>query len=171
VNIRERLTNEHSKRLTMAIVDYIGDDTARFKTLMDIFLNSEYRLTQRAAWPLSYVCIAQPKLVRPYYAKLVAKLKDKKNHPAIARNILRIFQEIDIPEKHQAELLDECFRILRDAAEPVAVKAFAISTAARLCMPYPELKQELLMVLRELSQYPQTPAIGVRIKRAVKELT
>jgi hypothetical protein len=171
MNIEQRLTAEHSRALTMAIVKYIGADPTRFKELMVVFLNGEHRLTQRAAWPLSYVSIAEPQLVRPYFSKLIDKLNRPDNHPAINRNILRIFQEIDIPEKYQSVVIDACFKIIADPLQPVAVKAFAISTATRLCTPHPELKKELLLVLEQLAVYPQTPGVTVRIKRALKELT
>ncbi|MES2678251.1 MAG: hypothetical protein V4635_00135 [Bacteroidota bacterium] len=171
MNIEQRLTVEHSRILTMAIVNYIGAEPTRFKELMIVFLNGEYRLTQRAAWPLSYVCIAEPQLLKPYFSKLIGKLKAPGNHPAIKRNILRIFQEIDIPEKYQSAVIDECFKLISDPAQTVAVMAFAITVATRLCKPYPELKRELLLVLQHLATHPQTPAITVRIKRAMKDLT
>ena len=171
MNIKQALENEHSKTLTTAIVNYIGQDKARFKELVDIFLKGEYRLTQRAAWPLSYASIEEPALVKPYIGRLIKKLKEPGQHPAIPRNILRLFQEIDIPEKYQAELLDECFRIIQTPTLPTASVAFAISTAASLCRPFAELRQELLLLLNHLNSYPQTAAIKVRVKKAMKDLS
>jgi hypothetical protein len=170
MNIRQALEKEHSKPLTTAIVNYIGNDKARFKELMDVFMKGEYRLTQRAAWPLSYVCIAEPGLVKPYFGQLIKKLKEPGHHPAISRNILRMFQEIDIPEKYQSDLIDECLRIIQNPSLPVAIVAFAITTAAKLCRPFPELRNELLLVLNQLNSYPQTAAIKVRVKKAIKDL-
>lgn len=171
MDIRARLEAEHSKALTLAIVKYVGSDKKRFKELLDIFFGGEYRMTQRAAWPLSYVCIAHPALINPYFAKFMDRLKDPAQHPAIRRNIFRIFQEIDVPQKYQGALIDECFKNITDPSQPIAVLAFAITTATRLCVPFPELRRELLLVLNQLTTHPQTPAIKVRIKRALKELT
>ncbi len=42
MNIREALEAEHSKRQTMAIVEYVGSDAGRFRELMDIFLSGEF---------------------------------------------------------------------------------------------------------------------------------
>lgn len=171
MNIQAALEREHSKTVTTAIVNYIGKDSERFKTLMDVFLNGDSRLSQRAAWPVSFACIAEPSLVKPYLAKLVNLLKEPVHHPAIRRNILRLFQEIEIPEKHQAALINECFRLIADPSQPVAVVAFAITNAAKLCKPFPELGRELKLVLHELSTQPHTPAIRVRIKKALKDLS
>ncbi len=170
MDIEKRLAAEHSKTLTLAIVKYIGDDKKRFKILIDLFLKGDYRITQRAAWPLSYAVIEHPKLVAPYLARLIKKLDEPDNHPAIARNILRIFEEIEIPEKYEGALVESCFRFLVSAESPIAIKAFAITVASRICKKYPELKNELRLHLEHMQNYPMPPAIKVRIRNAFKEL-
>lgn len=170
MNIRERLTAEHSKTLTTAIVNYIGDDKKRFKELMAIFLAGDYRLTQRAAWPMSFTAMLHPKLITPYFEKLVNLLRNTGNHPAINRNILRMFQEINIPEKYQGSLIDICFGFIIDATCPSAIRAFALTTAAKICAPHAELKNELLLIINDLMQFAQPPAIKSRIKSALKIL-
>jgi hypothetical protein len=148
VNIQDRLAAEHSKSLTLAIVEYVGDDKTRFKQLLDIFLKGDYRLSQRAAWPLSYVSIEHPQLIKPYFSKLIKMLGEPGKHPAVKRNILRIFETIDIPEKYQALLIDECIKIISDPSQPAAIVAFAITTATNLCKPFPELSRELQLLLQ-----------------------
>lgn len=170
MNIRERLEAEHSKTLTTAIVNYIGSDKKRFKELMNIFFGGEYRMTQRAAWPMSYVAIEQPQLLDPYFDKLIKQLQMPDNHPAIARNILRVLQEIEIPEKYWGALVDLSFKIIISETQPAAIRAFAITVAAKISKNYPELKNELLMILKELNSFPQLPSMKSRIKKALKEL-
>ena len=43
--------------------------------LFRLFLQSEYRVTQRAAWPLSYCAIAHPHLMENNYEELLDNLK------------------------------------------------------------------------------------------------
>lgn len=170
MDIAKRLEQEHSLILTKAIIKYIGDDKKRFKALMDVFLKSDFRLTQRAAWPVSYVAIENPKLIYPYLSKLIKKLTEPGNHPAIPRNILRFCQEIEIPEKHEGELVDACFKLIVSAESPVAVKAFAITVASGICKKYPELKRELRLHLEHMQNYPMAAAIKVRIRNAFRVL-
>ncbi len=170
MDIEKRLAAEHSLTLTKAIIKYIGDDKKKFKVLVDIFLNGEYRITQRAAWPLSYAAIEHPKLIYPYLGKLIKKLNEPGNHPAIPRNILRLLQEIEIPEKHEGDLVESCFKLIVSAESPIAVKAFAITVATAICKKYPELKNELRFHLEHMQNYPMTAAIKVRIKKALKDL-
>ncbi|MBI3511307.1 MAG: hypothetical protein HY064_11630 [Bacteroidetes bacterium] len=54
MNLRKTILEEHSKNQTMKIVKWVGNDRERFSELMKIFLRYEYRLTQRAGWPMSY---------------------------------------------------------------------------------------------------------------------
>lgn len=170
MDIAKRLEQEHSLTLTNAIIKYVGEDKQRFKQLMTVFLNGEYRMTQRAAWPMSYIAIDHPKLIYPYLKRLITLLNKPGNHPAIPRNILRFFQEIDIPEKHEGPLVDACFKLIVSAESPIAVKAFAITVASGICKKYPELKQELILHLEHMQNYPMTAAIKVRIRNALKIL-
>ena len=54
--------------------------------------------------------------------------------------------------------------------QPAAVRAFALTVAAKISKRYPELKNELLLILKELRSLPQLPSLKVRIKMALKEL-
>ncbi len=62
MNLREEILKEHSKAPCNKIVQWIGSNQKRFDDLFELFLNDEYRVTQRAAWPLSYSVIAHPGL-------------------------------------------------------------------------------------------------------------
>ena len=170
MDIAARLEAEHSKSLTTAIVAYVGEDKKRFAVLMKVFLKGESRVSQRAAWPLSFIAEKEPKLMMPYFDQLIKKLEQRNQHPAIARNILRSFQQIDIPEKHHGLLVDLCFAFIIDQTCPAAIRAFAITVATNICRLYPELKNELYLVLTELNQFPQLPAVKSRTKLSLKSL-
>jgi hypothetical protein len=170
MDIEQALLDEHSKKQTMRIVNFIGSDKKRFEALFDIFLNGEYRITQRAAWPLGYVAIEHPELILPHLSKLIKKLEQKDLHPSIPRNILRIFQEIEVPEKHHGRLVDICIGFITDARIPAAIRAFSMTVAAQICKNYPELSKELQMIFSELARYPQQAAITSRLKSAGKLL-
>lgn len=170
MKIQELLEQEHSKLQTTRVTNYVGDNPQRFKELLQIFMKGDYRLVQRAAWPLSYCVMAHPALIKPYYKQLLKKLEAKDQHPAVTRNILRLFQDVDIPDTISAALLDQCFAFMTSELQPAAIRAFAITVAARICAPYPELKKELILVLNELRLYPQLPAVTHRIKKALKDL-
>ena len=127
MNLREVILKEHSKRQCSKIVSYISDHQQRFDKLAALFLHGEYRLAQRAAWPLSYCVAAHPHLVKKHLKKIIHNLKKPGIHNAVKRNTMRLLQEIDIPESMQGDLLDICFKYVADPKEAVAVKAFSLS--------------------------------------------
>lgn len=169
MNIKEVLLKEHSKLNTMQLVNYIGNDKKLFMELMELFLNGEYKVTQRAAWVVSYASIAYPHLIKPYMRKLIDKLKEPKIHDAVKRNIVKIWESIDIPEEVSGEVYDICFGYLRSIDEPIAVKAFSITIVGKIAKQYPELKQELKPTIEDMMPFG-TAAIVVRGKKLLKEL-
>ena len=65
-------------------------------------------------------------------------------------------------------MLDLCYRYLKNPSEAIAVRAFSITVIYNISKPYPELLQELLMVLNELSPHEDGAAMRSRIKNTTK---
>jgi hypothetical protein len=149
MDIRQALTAEHSKRQTIAIVEFIGDDARRFAELMKIFFAGEYGLTQRAAWPMNYCAERRPELIRPYLPKLLDCLARDDMHDAVKRNVLRLLQYVEIPRRLAGKVYSHCADLIDDACEPAAVRAFALTVAARIARSEPDLMNELRLVVRK----------------------
>lgn len=164
MNLKETILEEHSKKQTARIVAYIGDDKKRFAELMDLFFGNEYRVTQRAAWAVSNCAENHPELIRPYLKKIVVNLEKPDLHDAVKRNSLRLLQFIDVPSSVQGRLVDRCFNYIVSVDEPIAIKAFALTVVQRICEKEPDLKQELVLVARDLSEHSESPAIRSRCK-------
>ena len=156
MNIREALASEHSIQTTNAIVEYIGTDAARFKELVDIFLGNEYRPTQRSAWPLSYCIQLHPELVKPYLSKFIAQLERDDVHDAVKRNVSRLLQYVEIPEKLKGRVFDLCLKLVDDPNEPAAVRVFAMTVAERIGHNQPELVAELGLIVDKHSDTATT---------------
>ena len=75
MNLRETILEEHSKAQTNKIIKWIGSDQKRFDELFKLFLNDEYRVVQRAAWPLSNCVMAHPQLIQKHFTKLIKNLQ------------------------------------------------------------------------------------------------
>jgi hypothetical protein len=146
MNIREALRAEHSKRQTMRIVQYVGNDPERFRELMTIFLGKEYRPTQRASWAVNYCAEHHPELVKPYLAKLISLLENNDGHNAIRRNVARLLQFVEIPAKLRGRAYAACYDLVDDPKQPVAVRVFAMTVAANIARDEPDLMSELRLV-------------------------
>ncbi len=159
MNIRDALLAEHSKSQTMKIVRYIDGDPVKFRQLMNLFLGDTYRLSQRAAWAVNYCAEHHHDLVKPYFSKLVEQLERDDVHVAVKRNVARMLQFVDIPPRLNGRVFDACYNLVDDPHQPVAVRVFSLTVAAKIARKSPELLDELRLVA---AKYPQGSTAGFR---------
>uniref|UniRef100_UPI00404860A7 hypothetical protein n=1 Tax=Roseivirga sp. TaxID=1964215 RepID=UPI00404860A7 len=153
MEIRKQLLLEHSKANTELIANYIGGQQERFDILMELFLNNESRVAQRAAWVVGEVSKKYPDLVNKHLEKMMSNLRKKNLHDAIKRNTVRVLQEITIPEALWGETADVCFGLLVSKNEPVAVKCFSMTVLLNIVKHVPELKEELKIIVEDQMPY------------------
>ncbi|MCW3120183.1 MAG: hypothetical protein JWM28_4265 [Chitinophagaceae bacterium] len=168
MNLREQLLKEHSKANCERILKWIGSDQQRFNDLLQLFLHDEYRVVQRAAWPLGCAVINHPPLVKKHFARLIKNLKKPAIHDAVKRNTVRFLQQIQIPEKFHGEVMDTCFRYIASPDEAVAIKAFSLTILENLSHQYPEIRNELKLVIEERWDY-ESAAFRSRAKKILKK--
>jgi hypothetical protein len=169
MDIRKALLKEHSKAQCKNIVDYIGNDTTRFAELMKAFFADEYRVTQRAAWPLSYCVQDHPELITPYFARLIEMIKKPGVHNAVVRNIVRLLQEVPIPKKFHGKVMTSCFDLLSAEDAPIAVRAFSLTVLHKLSGQYPEIIPELRLIIKERFDR-ETPAFKSRARKILQQI-
>ncbi|MEP7164181.1 MAG: hypothetical protein ABI741_05780 [Ferruginibacter sp.] len=169
MNLRAAILKEHSKAQCSKIAKWVGDDQKRFDELFHLFLHDEYRVTQRAAWPVSYCVIAHPVFIKKNWKKLIDNLKKPALHDSIKRNSVRFMQDIEIPEKYHGEVMDICFRFLGSPTEALAIKVFSMTVLANLAKEYPEIVPELRILIED--QLPhQSAGFKSRARRIFKGL-
>ncbi len=159
MNIRDELLKVHSKAQAEKIVAYVGEDQVRFAELMKFMMGPVYRLTQRAAWPVSYCIQRHPELIKPYWGKLAGQLEREDAHVAVRRNVARLLQFVEIPKRYQGRIFDACYHLFADPAQPVAVRVFSMTVAANIARDKPELLAELRLVA---AGNPQADTAGIR---------
>lgn len=169
MDILQSLKKEHSKKQTDRIVDYIGADKAKFGVLIEIFFQGEYRITQRAGWPLSNCVRNHPELIGPYFKPLLDNLKRKDIHVAVVRNTVRLLQDVTIPKKHQGRVMNICFDFVQDPQTPIAVKAFSLTILSNLATDYPDIRGELKLIIEEQWEH-STAAFRSRAKKILAKL-
>lgn len=168
MNLEKELSEGHSKLLTDRIVKFIGADQERFKALVKVFLKGPYRLTQRAAWPLSYCIRNHPLLLNKHYKPILTMLDKPGIHDAVKRNIMRLLQFVEIPTRYQGEVIERCFHLM-DTKEPVAVRVFAMTVLANLSRQYPDLKNELKLVIGDQLPFASAAYLS-RSKKILRQL-
>jgi len=168
MNLKDTLLKEHSKAQCDKITNYIGSDKKKFADLMKLFFEGEYRVTQRAAWPMSYCVRNHPELITPYFKKLIDKLGTSGEHDAVIRNIVRLLQDVQIPEKFHGQVMTLCFDFIQSNETAVAIKAFSLSILKNLSKQYPEITSEIKTIIEERWEH-ETAAFRSRAKPFLKQ--
>jgi len=166
MDLLKLLREEHSKKQTDRIVNYIGDDQKRFAELIKLFFKGEYRITQRAAWPLSYCVRRHPELITPYFKPLLDNLARKDIHIAVIRNTVRLLQDVSIPKRYHGRVMSTCFEFIQSPETPIAIKAFSLTILSHLAIDYPEIRGELKLIIEEQWEHA-TLAFRSRAKKVL----
>ncbi|HEX6890773.1 MAG TPA: hypothetical protein VF141_08770 [Chryseolinea sp.] len=153
MDFRVSLQKEHSKKQTIKIADYVGFNKARFKQLVEVYLAGPYRITQRAAWPLSLCVERHPELILPHLGRILKHLSRPGVHDAVKRNTVRLLQFIKIPPRYLGAVADLCFRYLSDRKEAIAVRVFSMTVLSNMVSIEPGLREELKLLIEDELPY------------------
>lgn len=158
MDLHTELLSGHSEEQTAKISEWVGSDTKRFKELIYFFLSGENRASLRAGWVMNIIAEKHPQLVKPHLPKLVNSIIRKDAPDAIKRNVVRLLQFIDVPQKLHGDVMNVCFDYLTDPNEAIAIRVFSMTVLYNVSKHYPEIRQELKSVLENALEYEQASA-------------
>jgi hypothetical protein len=150
-------------------VRWTGSSQQRFDELFQLFLSDEYRVVQRAAWPVSYAVSEHPLLIQKHFGKLLRNLQKPGIHDAVKRNSIRLLQFAEIPKKYHGRVMDICFKYIASPTEAVAIKVFSLTVLQNLSKQYPEIIPEIKLLIEENFER-ETAAFKNRAKKVLKQL-
>jgi len=169
MDIRAHLHQGTSRNTADAIADHVGSDPRRFKELMRCMLDDDRRTGQLASHAATIVCDRHPELVAPYVARLLGTLGSPV-HEAVQRNSIRMMQTCPLPKNLHGRITEAMFERIADPGASIAQRAFAITVAMRMVQLYPELKQEMTLLLEDALRVDPGPAVRSRAGKALKVL-
>lgn len=164
MNLLEELLLEHSKTQCEKIVHWVSHSQKRFDELIHLFFTDEYRVVQRAAWPVSYCVAAYPRLIQKHFGTLVHTLSQPKVPGPVKRNSVRLLQYVTIPLAYQGSVMDICLRYISDPCEAPSVKAFSLTVLQNLSKLYPDILPEIKTIVQERWD-TESPAFRSRARK------
>lgn len=141
------------------------------KELLVYALSDNQLVSNRAIWVLTHCSDIEPERIKIFHIKLINHLKNKNLHSGVIRSVLKIFQEQPVPKKLESFMLDKCFEYIKNPTEAIAVRAFAMTVIFNISKPYPELLNELSIVLQHLNIADESAAVINRAKHTLKDIT
>lgn len=168
MDFRTLLTNFPSGTEKELYIREAINSNSAFGTLLDIALSERDPLAWRAAWILDGSDEHSPGLASESIPDIIHRLP-KIESTGTLRSLLRLLCRYDIREEDQGILIDLCFSYLISELYPVAVKAHAMQIIYQHVLIYPELKMELITVIRD--QFDNnTVGFKARGKRLIREM-
>lgn len=117
---------------------------------------------------MNFCAERHPKLIQPYLPKLLDCLERDDMHTAVKRNVVRLLQYIEIPKRLTGRVYSHCVDLIDDAYQPVAVRAFALTVAARIAKSEPDLMNELRLIVSKHLPHT-TAAFQVRARKILAQ--
>lgn len=171
MNLKAQLLREHSARQTAMLTDYVCFRRSHFEELLAVFFHGTPREKQLAADVLAMASPQRAAWLLPHLEALLAAAQPAAgHHPAVRRAVAKALQFVAVPEEWQALAFDTCLGMLASPAEPVAIRAYALSAATRLALPYPELAAEVLSAAERALATTDSAALRSRAARETPKL-
>lgn len=151
MDIRKLLHQEHSLAATLNIASWIEAHPEQIGELMRLYFDDDPELARRAAWAAGTLAKRVPGLFTGFLPDILAHLERPGLHDAIVRNGMKIFEMCGIPETLRGRAASSFFRIVSDPGKAVAIRCYALTALAGICMHEPELIRELELILDKCS--------------------
>lgn len=157
--------NSGDSRKELAL--FIKQKNLQVINLLDIF-NRETKARVRFTWLLGDIGEIAPELITSAVKELFSIYKET-NITGFDRTMAKVFWQIGIPEPIEGEVIDLLFNWVMCPDKKVAVKVYSISALLNVCKKYPDLKQELRVVINDQLD-KNSIAFKVRARDVLKEL-
>jgi hypothetical protein len=167
----EQLKAAKSKADIKTLADGIVASKYDIAELVRLVTVEQDNIASKASWVLTTITDTHNSLLRPYNRLLLKCAMASGTSTGVKRNVLRILDaQANFDEEIQAALIDFCFAVLAQANETVAVKVFAMSIMEKFSHIYPELKNELQLLLEDGLKHAPTPGFKSRAGKILKRL-
>ena len=143
ISLNQDQSSENRKRWSA----YLIENHIDLREYVDLVL-SERKLALRFIWLVGDLCEQNAVYVSPAVPTFYA-LKDQVKFPNYDRSLAKMFLWCGIPENREGEIIDVLFSWIMNSKVSVATKTNAMLALQKVLNKYPELKQELKLVIED----------------------
>jgi len=109
-------------------------------------LDAQHPVGMRFTWLLGHLLEKAPEQVLPIVSYCFEN-RNQWNFLGIKRTLTKMFWLAGVPEEIEGLVVDELFKWILDPKIKVAVKIYGIEVLSNMVLKYPDLKEELLIVI------------------------
>ncbi|MDD2635145.1 MAG: hypothetical protein PHW82_06555 [Bacteroidales bacterium] len=163
-DILQKLTNSNfalNKRL---------NELCENPDLVDAYIEytlSENKFAWRASWVISHFACKHPEKVQKFADILINNLNNISKDGHI-RETLKTIYKLKLNENQISTVFDFCMRILEDNKRQASVRMIAFNFVLRVAEIYPELQNEISIIVENIKDYLSPGIRNSFIKRLNK---
>ena len=136
------------KQDVLRAVGFIEKDKKKIAEIVKLSLSKDPKISMKASWVLRYVAQKNKELIQPYLPEIISQIESSTF--SCQRSLLNTLEYFQIPEEIEDETYNACFNILINKNAPVANKACCMGILSPICLKYPDLSNELILVIEDL---------------------
>lgn len=164
------LNHRLSKSEVVNYAKELHNDEYGISCLCNTMLTSgEERISYNAAWILFHLSKEDKEIYLATFYDRIADMAMSSDLNIRRGLILSIIVDMPIGDNFRTDLMDFCLARMLDRRECDSTRSVMIKLAAKMCRPFPELKNELTANLEFLSEEPKR-SISTASKNALKYL-
>lgn len=166
------LNTKLSERIGMEDINeillLIRQNDKKKQELYELVVGEDETIAYHAAWIFTHLSPDEHQWLYERQDALIGKLLRCK-HKGLKRLLLSLLYKQPLPNPPRVDLLDFCLERILTVQELPGIQSLCIKIAYELCLPIPELKQELKTTL-EMMQGELSPAIRCVQKNVLKAM-
>jgi hypothetical protein len=161
---------DSSRMVADILTTDILDDQERFDEMFELSLREVYPISMRAARIIELSTFKHKHLIVPHLNELINAIDNSKIE-GVRRSYLKILTLLPfkLDEDAQGRLVDMAFSFLSNNKEAIAIRAYSIDFLLKIILNYPELKNELIYVLEEMTKDAST-GLRTKSKKTIAQL-
>jgi hypothetical protein len=149
--LHNHLLNNLSQQFTKLLAVEAANTPDLIPMLIETMYHQKHPLNWRAAWVIDHIQQHNKKLVEPYLPNFAQALQTCQNN-SVKRHLLKMLSFGPIQNLEDGNIIDLCFKWLHSPLTPIASRAFCMQIIFRMIKVYPELANELALILPDIIQ-------------------
>lgn len=148
----------------------IDDDLHLIEQTIELAFQDVERVSARAVRVLNFIAEKYADIFVEHYPLFIHKLKAVESD-SVKSGILRLFSLAALPgdEDDIGRLMALCFEYIENPQQKAAIKVYALEILYRISHIYPEIKYELILLIKKYIHY-EKPSFYSRGSQIMKKL-
>ncbi|MBK5719876.1 hypothetical protein JGH11_03230 [Dysgonomonas sp. Marseille-P4677] len=168
MNFKEKLSQRIGMNDIHEIAYLTRGNNEKKKELYNLLFDQEDKISYQAAWVMTHFSAKENEFLYNKQNELIDEAL-RCNHAGKRRLILAILYKQPLANPPRVDFLDFCLKHMISKSEPSGVQSLCMKLAYELCLPIPELGQELRIAL-EMMEGGLSPAIQATKKNIRKAM-